>query len=154
MLVISACVLVTVGIGLMLFKSRGARWAWCASGLVIGAIVLAGLQVRAESQRAETLDRRNAEECRALALELESEAREYRMKSADSTFPAGAVSSLQDRYLGASGGRSRVVELCVPPSRAAWTPWDCLPTELDDRSVSRLERAAAAIRNRQRCDTR
>jgi hypothetical protein len=154
MLVIGPCVLLGISVGVMLWKSRCARWALCATALVVAAAVLVGLRLRAVSLRLKDLDRWNAEECRTLALELESEAREYRTKSAGSTFPAGAVSSLQDRFVGASGGRSRVVERCVPQTSAAWTAWDCLPPELNDRSVSRIERAAAAIRQRQRCDTR
>lgn len=154
MLTVAACALLASALVVLLVKTRFTRWALVVAGLAIAAIVLIAAQLIRVNRQVRASDAWWTEECQTVARELESEARGYRMKSADSATPRVAVTLMEDEYRGALSQRLRIVEICAPSTRSGWQALDCLPPELNDRTVQTVERAAAAIKGRTVCDTR
>jgi hypothetical protein len=155
MLILAAFALLVVGLVLLfLLSPRRVREFWPGATAIVGAATLFALHAHTQNGEARRLDSAIATECGFLAVSLNADVEKYRgLIAASFAGPTSAVSQFEDEYRGAFDAREQLIRLCTP-TPPAWNPWDCLPATLTRESMSRIEHAAAAIRNRTRCDTR
>lgn len=147
MLITAAFALLGIALVLQLVVARRTRGFWSVLALLVCAAILFAIHARVADRRVKNLDARIDAQCDALASDLETDLREYRMLSAT------GVSLLQDRYRANAFARGQLAKLCVPPT-LSWSWWDCFPGVLTDDTLVRIGPAAEAIRSRQLCDTR
>lgn len=149
-MIVAAFASLAVGLVLVFVFARHARAFWAIAALLAVAAILFAVQMRTAGRGAKQLEASIDKQCTALAWGLESDARQYRLLKAAGS--ASAVSQLQDRYRTTAPERGQMAELCAP-TVVLWNWWDCLPSVLTDDTLARIEPAATAVRNRQKCDT-
>lgn len=151
MLSIAAFALLAVGLVLLLVITRRSRRFLPVIALFIGSAALFAVRLRALDRETKRLDAWIDEGCRAVASDLESDVRRYRLAVAEhgADFDRQAH-EVQRSYLKAGDPRRRWVRMCVSTQDAD----DCLATDLNEHTLDKIERAAAAIRGRKSCHTR
>jgi hypothetical protein len=150
LMTIAAFALLAVGLGVLLVATQRVR-ALGVMLIVCGAVML-GLELRAlDRERAQlrTLiaDRDSLVEqyCRSLAFTLVSEVNEYRALTEDGVGPEAHY--LRRFYLRSLSERRQVARMCVADgNNEKW--FTCIPQELNEQTLDRIERLATAIKER------
>lgn len=148
MLIVAAFALLAGGLVLLFVKARTQRWFGPVAVLFIGSATLFALHARAWRHEAKRLDEVLIDSCRYLESELNAIVFDYQtVMIADQKGASAPVDVLRvrDRYAKLIGSRRDWLQMCVPDATS------CLPTALDERTVDKVERAAAAIGERKRC---
>lgn len=142
MLIVAAFALLVVCVGLLFFTARKMRWLLSVAGLLVGAGALFAVQTLATNREAKRLHESLTDSCQYLASELNTIVWDYQSatiaKASRVESPVDIVRvRLQYEKIRAS---SRVwLDACLPDAMSR------LPTELDERTVDRVQHAAAEI---------
>lgn len=154
MLVVATALL---GVAIVLLFTTARRWRALGLALLAGAAIVLVLQLRTAfrevAQLKREITRRDAlvdGYCKSLAFELLSDVGDFRVLSKGlDPLPVDAL-KLQNYYLNSLSERRVFAPMCiVDGSGEEW--FTCIPEDLNEHTLAKIEQAAIAIRDHKRC---
>jgi len=148
MLIVAAFALFVVGLLLLFMKLRKLRWFWSVAALLVASAILFAVHVRATNREAMQLNESLVDGCRYLTSELHTIA--WNFQSAVVAKEKGVESPVdvlrvRDQYAKVVNSHRDWLQACIPDAAR------CLPTDLNERTVDKIERVTAAIDPRKSC---
>lgn len=148
MLMVAAFALLAVCLAILFKKARDQRWFWAVAAVLVGSAGLFAVHARTTQNESTRLDASLSDSCRYLTAELHTIAFDFQ---SDAIATEKGVRSpvdvlrVRDQYSKIVNGHRDWVETCFPDARR------CLPTELNEHTVDKIERATAVIDKGERC---